>query len=72
MPASNDIDIFACEGETLRVKSLGPDSGARECLSRKAKWVLDRRTYNGRWERDSHTFLDNSATVADAKRQFGF
>lgn len=64
--------IFQFEGETLRISSLGSDSGARETRRSMAKWVMDRKLTNGTWERDSHVFLPNDATVADAQKRFGF
>lgn len=66
------LAVFEKEGETLRILSLGPNSGVSASgKDGYVKWVLEHRSYH-RWVQDAYVLLPADGTIEDAKRRHGF
>lgn len=66
------METFIFEGELLRVRSLGTDSGVLDAHTpHVVKWVLE-HNLDGMWYRDAYVLLPFSSTVEEAKKRLGF
>jgi len=67
---------FNFDGEQLRIRTLGKDSGVRDMgRADLAKWVLESRRGGPEgdlWVRESACYLPNGVGVEAAYKHFGF
>lgn len=67
---------FNYDGDHLRIRSLGPDSGVLDMgQANLAKWVLEARRGGPEgdvWVRECNVYLPNGAPIGDALKRFGF
>jgi hypothetical protein len=67
---------FEFEGEQLRIRSLGPDSGIRDMgMLNVTKWVLESKRGGPQgdlWEKASTIYLANASEISLAIKRFGF
>jgi hypothetical protein len=65
--------LFSYEGDTLRVRSHGPNSGVQKSGKLGyVKWSLDHKDGTGFWKEDGYVLLPPEGTLMEAVKQLGF